>query len=160
MGVRSYFSEACRKVRTDTMTIYLGADHRGYELKEKIKEYLLNSKRSVVDLGNNKYDQADDYPDFAKLVAEKISTNPEDRGVLFCGSGVGMAVTANKFKGVRAGTVFSAKHVEMARADEDLNVIGISADLISYEDVKNIVDSFLNTSFSTEERHIRRVGKI
>ena len=142
------------------MIVYLGADHRGYELKEKIKEYLLSVGRSVADLGNDKYDQADDYPDFAKKVAEKISVSSEDRGILFCGSGVGMAVTANKFRDVRAGTVFSAKHVEMARADEDLNVIGVSADLINYEDAKDIIDAFLNTTFSAEERHRRRVGKI
>ena len=98
------------------MTIYLGADHRGYELKEKIKQYLLDKNYQVIDLGNNQYDAGDDYPDFAKLVGEKISVNSDiDRGILVCGSGIGMVIAANKFKGVRAGTVNATQHAQMVR---------------------------------------------
>ncbi len=143
------------------MTIYLGADHRGYELKEKIKQYLLDKNYQVIDLGNNQYDAGDDYPDFAKLVGEKISVNSDiDRGILVCGSGIGMVIAANKFKGVRAGTVNATQHAQMARNDEDVNVIGISADFVNLDAARDIVDAFLTTPFSLEERHRRRVDKI
>ncbi len=143
------------------MIIYLGADHRGYELKEKIKQYLLDKNYQVVDLGNSQYDAGDDYPDFAKLVGEKVSVNPDtDRGILICGSGIGMVVAVNKFRGVRAGTVITAKHAQMGRNDEDINVIGISADFVNLNVAQDIADVFLTTPFSLEERHRRRVDKI
>ena len=142
------------------MIVYLGADHRGFNLKEKVKQYLVEKNLQVEDLGSFHYEANDDYPDFAKLVGDRVNKNSEDRGILFCGSGVGVVVVANKFKNVRAATVFSPKQTYMARNDEDINVIGLSADLLEWDVIKEIVDVFLSTAFSSEERHHRRVDKI
>ena len=140
--------------------IYLGADHRGFELKEKIKNYLLELGYPKQDLGAFAYDKADDYPDFAKGVAEKVAQDPQSRGILICGSGVGVAITANKVKGVRAGTAINAKQIKDSVSDEDTNVVAISADYISEKDAMEIAKSFLETKFSGEERHVRRINKI
>jgi len=142
------------------MTIYLGADHRGFNLKEYLKRYLAAKGYQAVDLGNAVYDKDDDYPNFAKLVAEKISANPTDRGILICGSGAGMAIVANKFPGVRAALAVNAKQAFMERNDEDVNVLSLTAEFTTPEQAEQIVEVFLKTPFSTEERHRRRVGKI
>lgn len=143
------------------MKIYLGADHRGFELKEKLCDFLKNEGYAVFDLGNTQYEKTDDYPDFAKLVAEEVASNPaEDRGVLICGSGVGVCVTANKFKGIIAATLINSKHAAMARNDEDANIACLPADFVDWEMAKEIVKTFLQIKFSTEERHRRRVEKI
>ena len=144
--------------------IYLGADHRGYELKEKIKSLLSSWGYEFEDMGAYEYNKDDDYPDFATAVAMAVtlslSKGEPSRGVLICGSGIGVAIAANKIKGIRAGT---AMKVEQARAsvnDEDLNVLAISADYTSEQDAEGIVKTFLETKFSGEERHLRRINKI
>ena len=142
------------------MKIFLAADHRGFELKEKLKNYLLEFGYPMQDLGAFAYDKADDYPDFAKGVAEKVAQDPQSRGILICGSGVGVAITANKVKGVRAGTAINAKQIKDSVSDEDTNVVAISADYISEKDAMEIAKSFLETKFSGEERHVRRINKI
>jgi len=114
----------------------------------------------MQDLGAFAYDKADDYPDFAKGVAEKVAQDPQSRGILICGSGVGVAITANKVKGVRAGTAINAKQIKDSVSDEDTNVVAISADYISEKDAMEIAKSFLETKFSGEERHVRRINKI
>ena len=141
------------------MKVYLGADHRGFQLKEYVQKYL-SGKYEVFDLGDIKYDADDDYPDFAKKVAEKISKNPDDRGILVCGSGAGVAIVANKFRRVRAATVHDVKQAFMARNDEDINVLALPANFIDAGVAQKIVDVFLTTPFSTEVRHRRRVKKI
>jgi ribose 5-phosphate isomerase B len=138
--------------------IYLGADHRGFELKEKLKIFLADSGYDYKDLGASIYNREDDYPDFAKLVAEKIKG--EDKGILICGSGIGIDIAANRFKGVRAGLAIDAKQIAMARNDDDINILVLASDFLSDSEAKEIVKTFLNTKFSGEERHIRRVKKI
>ncbi|MCX6731504.1 MAG: RpiB/LacA/LacB family sugar-phosphate isomerase, partial [Candidatus Parcubacteria bacterium] len=101
-----------------------------------------------------------DYPDFAKAVAERVAENPENRGILICGSGVGIAVSANKIRGVRAGTILKPEQVRAAVNDEDLNILSLSADFLSENEAKEIVRTFLGTKFSNEERHNRRILKI
>jgi len=140
--------------------IYLGADHRGYELKEKLKQWLGELGYEHEDCGAFEYDKNDDYPDFAVAVAKKVTANPDSKGILICGSGIGVAITANKIKGVRAGTATSVEQVKASVNDEDLNVLAISADYINEEQVREITKTFLDTKFSEEERHIRRVNKI
>ena len=143
------------------MKIFLGADHRGFELKEKIKKWLSEWKFEYEDMGAFEYNKDDDYPDFAQKVAENVASNPEqNRGVLVCGSGVGVAIAANKIKGIRAGTAINAKQIKDSVSDEDTNVLAISADYVSEKDAMEIVKSFLNTKFSGEERHVRRINKI
>ena len=139
--------------------IYLGTDHRGFALKEKIKQWLSEWGYQYEDMGAFEYNQDDDYPDFAKAVAEKVAAESDTRGILVCGSGVGVIIVANKIKGIRAGTAISAPQMKDSVSDENTNVLGISADYLS-EQAQEIVKAFLETNFSGEERHIRRINKI
>lgn len=140
--------------------IYLGADHRGYELKEKLKDYLSELGYEYEDCGAFEYDLADDYPDFAIAVASKVARTEDGKGILICGSGIGVVIAANKIKGILAGTATSAAQITSAEGDEGLNVLALSADFVSEEENKKIVKTFLESKFSGLERHIRRVNKI
>jgi len=143
------------------MVIYLGADHRGFNLKERIKKILHEQGYEVFDFGNTSYDEEDDYPDFASAVAKKISAEPErDRGIVVCGSGAGMEIVANKFKGVRAATAISADQIYKARHDDDINVLSLAADFTEEEDAGKMVKVFLETPFGGVARHKRRLAKI
>lgn len=142
------------------MKIYLGTDHRGFSLKKVIKEYLSFSNHEVVDCGAAAYDAEDDYPDFARVVAHKVAGDAGSRGILMCGSGVGVAIVANKIKGIRAATLHDARQALMARADEDINICALSADFIDAARAKEIIDAFLTTLFSHAPRHARRIAKI
>ena len=144
--------------------IYLGADHRGYELKKKAKQWLEDWGYAYEDCGAFEYNKDDDYPDCAKAVAEEVVGTAGDtennRGILFCGSGIGVCIAANKIKGVRAGTATSSKQIKAAVSDEDLNIVAISSDYTDEKTAKNVIKTFLETKFSGEERHIRRINKI
>jgi len=141
--------------------IYLGADHRGYNLKEEIKNFLAKNGQSFEDMGNFKHDPNDDYTDFAKLVAEKVSQNPQtDKGILVCGSGVGVDITANKFKGVRSALADDVATARQSREHDDTNVLSLPADEINFELAKKIIDTWLSTSFSNGEKYKRRIDKI
>lgn len=143
------------------MQIYLGADHRGFELKEKLKEWLKDHGYHVEDLGAHKIEPEDDYPDYAIAVAKKVAESPEEnRGVLLCGSGAGMAIAANKIRGIRAAVAWNEQSAGHARTDDDVNIIAIAADWTPPEQAREIVKTFLETPFSAEERHVRRLGKI
>lgn len=142
------------------MKIYLGADHRGFELKEKIKEFLRAEKHEVVDCGAEVYDEHDDYPDVARKVAEQVVQDAGSRGILLCGSGVGVAVAANKAHGIRAGTVMNADQARAVRSDEDLNVLCLAADFLDISAAEGIARAFLETPFLGEERHARRIAKL
>lgn len=141
--------------------LYLGADHRGFELKEKIKKFLEELAHDYEDLGAFEYNKDDDYVDFAVKVAEKVAQDPaENKGVLFCRSGAGMDFTANKFKGVRAFIGFNAEQARLARNDDDVNVLVLASDFVSEKEAKDIVEMFLDTPFQGQERFIRRINKI
>lgn len=140
--------------------IYLASDHRGYEMKEKIKAWLAEQGRAFEDCGPDHFDQDDDYPDFAERVGRKVAESPEHRGIVLCGSGIGIAVAANKIAGVRAGTAISAKQITAAVNDENLNVLALAADYTPEEEIKRVVEAFLDAKFSGEERHMRRINKI
>jgi len=143
------------------MVIYFGADHRGYKLKELLKGFLVEKGYEIVDLGNEKFDPADDYPDFATRVAEKINHDPENsRGVVICGSGVGVDVVANKYKRVRSALAISSDQIYDARQDDDVNILALAAGFISEDEAKKIIQVFLDVSFNGEERHRRRLEKI
>ena len=143
------------------MLIYIGADHRGFQHKEIIKKYLSDLGYEVADLGNEKYDEADDYPDFAAKVAEKVSMNPDaSRGILICGSGAGVDIVANKFPHVRSSLVSNTEEAIDVRADDDANVLSLAADYVSAEDAKKIISLWLSTKFSGEERYKRRLKEI
>lgn len=141
--------------------IYLAADHRGFQLKEEFKKYLTQQGHEVEDLGAFAYDQADDYPDFAVAVAEKVAENPQaNRGILICGSGHGMDMAANKFAGVRAALCFNPQVAVQSREHEDANVLVLASDHLDETEAKDIVLIWLGKQFDGAERNIRRLGKI
>lgn len=146
--------------------IYLGADHRGFELKEKIKQFLAQEKIPFEDLGNAVLDPKDDYPQFAEMVARKVSEDPEtNRGILLCGSGVGVDIVANKFKGVRSALVWDDQEaltalVKQSREHDNANVLSLPADHLNAEQARKIVKIWLATPFSGGERHTRRLEEI
>jgi len=129
-------------------------------LKEKLKQKLIEWRYDYEDIGPFEYNKDDDYPDFAKLVAEKVSASDGSRGILICGSGVGVSAAANKVKGIIAGTMFDPEQVRASVADESTNVIGLSNDYLSEEKNIEIAKAFLESKFSGGERHVRRVKKI
>jgi len=140
--------------------IYLGSDHRGFALKVKLKEKLTEWGYDHEDVGPFEYNKDDDYPDFAKAVSEKVTADSVSRGILVCGSGVGVCITANKIKGVRAGTMASPEQTKASVSDEDTNVLCLSADYSGEDKNIEIAKAFLDSKFSGEERHVRRVNKI
>jgi len=143
------------------MVIYFGSDHRGFRLKEVLVGYVKNQGFEVFDLGNARYDEEDDYPDFAAAVARKISVDPDrSRGVLICGSGVGVDISANKFRNVRSAVAISPDQIYAVRHEDDVNILCLASDYVSEEDAKKIVEVFLATKFGSEERYGRRINKI
>ena len=139
--------------------IYIGADHRGFRLKEELKKWMESQQYEFRDMGPTEYVKDDDFPDISIKLAEKVATE-NAKGILICGSGAGASIAANKVKGIRAGLCTSEKQARAARNDDDINVLAISVDSVSMEDNTKIVSVFLGTMFSSEERHIRRINKI
>lgn len=143
------------------MIIYIGADHRGFNLKERIKPFLHDLGYECFDVGNAKYDEKDDYPDFAVAVAKKVSAEPDrDRGILICGSGVGVDVVANKHKDVRSALAISTDQIFDARHDDNVNILSLAADFVAEEDALKIVRIFLETPFAGDGRFKKRLEKI
>ncbi|MBI2035670.1 MAG: RpiB/LacA/LacB family sugar-phosphate isomerase [Candidatus Liptonbacteria bacterium] len=141
--------------------LYIGADHRGFALKEELKKHLVKTGYEFQDLGAFQFDKEDDYVDFAQAVAEKVSADPENNnGILICGSGHGMDMVANKYKGVRAALGFNEKVAVQSREHENSNVLVIASDWVDQEMASVIAVSWLKTKFSGEERHLRRLQKI
>jgi ribose 5-phosphate isomerase B len=143
------------------MEVVLGADHRGFSLKEKIKEALRAEGYDVRDIGAETLDSSDDYPRYALRVAKEVAKAPQlRRGVVLCGSGVGVDIVANKVKGIRSALAFRREQARAARKDDDTNVIALPADYLSEDEAIAIVKDWLETPFSGEERHRRRIAEI
>ncbi len=146
--------------------IFIASDHRGYNLKEKVKLWLTEWGQEYEDMGNNRLDPEDDYPDFAALVAKSVKEQESERveekvlGVVICGSGVGIDIAANRFTGIRCGLGFSAEQIKKAREDDDINCLALAADFLDEETAKNIIKTFLGTEFSSEEKKERRIEKL
>lgn len=140
--------------------IYLGADHRGYELKEKIASYLLENKILFEDMGAETLDTKDDYTIYAERVASMVAENNNTLGILFCGSGVGVDIVANKFDGIRASIGKNKDQVKAGRIDDNMNILVIAADFTSIIDAKNMVDAFLQTPYEKNAKHERRLEDI
>lgn len=137
--------------------IYIGADHRGFELKEGLKKHLVDEGFEVTDLGNDQMDPRDDYVIFAHKVADATKNDSKNRGIILCGSGAGVDMVANKVPGIRCALVFDEPRAIQARQHEDANVISLPADILDEEEAFKIAKAFLTTEFSGEERHIRRL---
>jgi ribose 5-phosphate isomerase B len=140
------------------MKIAIGADHAGYELKEKIKQRLAQQGVEIVDEGTISNDSVD-YPDFARSVGEDVAGKRVEFGLLVCGSGIGMAIAANKVPGVRAANVSSVEEAQLSREHNDANVLAIGARFLDDDKAWSIVDKWLHTAFAGG-RHQRRVDKI
>lgn len=141
--------------------LYLGADHGGFPLKEKIKEYLSAKKISFVDLGPYQRVPTDDYPDYASKVAKRVAQKPgADIGVLLCRSGQGMCVAANKVKGARAVSAWNEKLAFSTRNDDFANILCLAGDYLKPRQAEKVLFKFINTPFSREVRHKRRIEKI
>lgn len=140
------------------MKIYIGADHRGYELKEKLEQLLEQQGHEAVDEGNGYPDPNDDFPVFAAKVvhAMQASNDQNARGILLCGSGQGMCMAANRFKGVRACLGYDKASVRSSRNDDDSNVLCLPADVLSSSDAAEIVRTWLETPFAAAPRFVRR----
>lgn len=142
------------------MQIYLGSDHRGFELKNRLRGWLEQAGHSVHDMGPSVYQPTDDYPDYAFLVAERVKNEASATGIVMCGSGVGMAVAANKVAGVRAGLIHDPDMAIVAREHDDINVLALGSDFIDFQQAKQVVEKWLKASYSGEVRHSRRIKKI
>jgi ribose 5-phosphate isomerase B len=142
------------------MKIYIGADHRGYELKEKIARWLFEMEHAYQDLGALSYDPDDDYPKYAEDVASLVAKNPGSRGILLCGSGVGVDVVANKFDGIRSSIGKNVLQIEAGRRDDDMNILVIAADYTSEKEAKAMLIAFLETRYTAKPRFERRLEEI
>lgn len=141
------------------MKVIIGSDHAGFKLKEKIKKYLKMKKIEYIDLGTDSLESVD-YPDYALKVAKQVARNQDRRGILVCGTGTGMTIAANKVKGIRAVAAYDVYSARMSRIDNDTNILGLRGRYFPYEKVKKIINVWLNTPFSGEQRHKRRLKKI
>lgn len=142
------------------MKIYIASDHGGFEYKEELKTFLKNKGYEVGDMGANKLDPGDDYPDFTIPCAEKVSDDEGSFGIIIGRSGNGEQIAANKVKGIRAALCLDEKMAQKAREDNDANIVTLGADYLNLEFAKKIVETFLATAFSNAERHKRRIEKI
>ena len=142
------------------MKIYIGADHRGFILKEKIARWLFELKYEFTDLGANSIDLSDDYTKYAEQVALMVRDNEGSRGVLLCGSGVGVDVVANKFDGIRSGIGKSVLQIKAGRSDDDMNILVIAADFTIEKEAKGMLIAFLETKFSGKARYEARLDEI
>ena len=139
--------------------IYLGSDHAGFKLKQKVEAWLHRKNIPYEDLGNRAYDPSDDYPDFAEIVAKR-SVDEKSFGLLICGSAQGMCIAANKIKGARAIVPYTKKETLLARTHNDANILCLSGWNTSGMKAISLIKMFLKTPFSGEERHKRRLNKI
>lgn len=139
--------------------IYLAADHRGHALKERVEAYLREKEVVTVDL-TPRLKEGDDYTDIAQVLADAMRESPEARGVLACGSGAGIAIAANRFRGIRATLGLDPAQVKASRSDDDVNVLVLAADFESDDDVHAQLDAFMSAPFEDNERHVRRVREL
>lgn len=158
--------------------IYLAADHAGFELKEKVKEFLVKEGYQVEDCGAYQYDKDDDYPDFISKAAQSVSEDPSSRGIVFGSSGQGEAMVANKFPNIRAAVFYTPcvpahtvditgrvsgdpfEMIRLTREHNDANVLSLGAKILKEEDALKAVKLWLEAPFTNEERHARRIEKI
>jgi ribose 5-phosphate isomerase B len=140
--------------------LVLGADHGGYALKEYLKRVLLKNGHEVLDVGPERLHRDDDYPLIAAEVAKRVRRTTGGRGMLLCGSGVGMSVVANKFAGIRAVNAWDVKVVTRARREEDANVLVLPAHFVTRGNAEKIVHAWLATPFQRIARYRRRLGEI
>lgn len=144
------------------MKIYLGADHQGFYLKEKVYDYLNKRNFAVEDVGNSALDPSDDFPQFAQAAAGRVLQDPNiSRAILICGGGQGMAMAANRFKGIRASVIWDSHEAKMTRHDNDSNVLCLPSRILDKDDDwKDIIDTWLATPYAGAARFKRRNAEL
>jgi len=140
------------------MKISIGADHAGFSVKEKIREYLESKGYTTLDKGTYS-EESVDYPEFGHAVGNSVQSGESTKGIVVCGSGIGISMAANKVEGIRAALCTTPEHAQMSRLHNDANVLAIGARMTDYDVITDIVDTWLNTEFEGG-RHSRRVNKI
>src|SRR3990167_11364881 len=141
------------------MKIYIGSDHGGFALKEELREHLKTEGHEILDLGTFDTKKKVDYPDLARKVDKKVRENAGSKGVLVCGTGIGVAIAANKLKGIRAANVHDATEARLSRQHNDANIVTVGQRTLGSETAKEVVDTFLKTAFEGG-RHVSRIEKI
>jgi len=149
--------ERYRKAKS--IRVIIASDHAGFKLKEEIKKFLTRKKRKVLDLGT-KNNSSVDYPDYAHLLSKKMKKSKNLYGILVCGTGIGMSMAANKHKNIRAALCHNSKSSKLSREHNNANVLTLGARLIKKNIALKCVNTFLNTEFSGNNRHLRRIKKI
>ena len=145
-------------MRTLFKKVCIASDHAGFKLKNNIKDFLIEKNISIIDLGPLN-DESVDYPDYAKKISNRVKSKKSDIGILVCGSGTGMAISANKIKGIRAAVCYNLKSTRLSRQHNDANIISIGSRLTKMSTALQLVSIFLGTKFEGG-RHLRRVRKI
>ena len=142
------------------MRIAVAADHAGVEIKDEVVRFLRGLGHDVLDLGGDGSDHSDDYPDYAVLVGDSLRSDAAERGVLVCGSGVGVSIAANKIPGVRAAICHDHYSAHQGVEHDNMNVLVLGGRIIGGQTAKELVQAFVDARFSGEERHMRRLGKV
>ena len=144
------------------MKIYLGADHQGFAMKEKVFAYLAKQGYDVEDVGDKELDPTDDFPEFAQMAALKVLGEDDARAILICGGGQGMCMAANRFRGIRASVIWDAYEAKMTRNDNDSNVLCLPSRVLADDDHlwKDIIDTWVKTPFADAPRYKRRNAQI
>lgn len=144
------------------MKVYIGSDHQGYQLKQALFAWLSKDGVEVEDVGDSTPDPQDDYPQFAQMAALKLLGDSDSRAILICGGGQGMAMAANRFKGIRAAVCWDADEAKMSRLDNDSNVLALPARILDGDinNVKDVITTWLDTKFSGAARHTRRIQEL
>jgi ribose 5-phosphate isomerase B len=142
------------------MRIHIGSDHAGLELKNELLAHLVNSGHDVTDHGPYEYDALDDYPDFCIPAAQAVAKDATSLGIVIGGSGNGEQISANKVKGIRAVLAWSIETAKLGKEHNNANVVSIGGRMHTIDQCKEIIDAFIATPFSNDERHIRRINKM
>jgi ribose 5-phosphate isomerase B len=142
------------------MKIAIGGDHAGFELKESLKKLLKEKGYECHDLGAETFDSQDDYPVYGRKVAEAVASGEYDRGIVVCGTGIGISIAANKVPGVRAAVCYTTDAAKISRMHNNANVLALGGRIVAKELALEIATTWLETCFSKEERHARRIRQI
>lgn len=142
------------------MKIYLGTDHRGFNLKNELAGWLKSQGHEVIDLGALVFDPKDSYVDFTRAVARKIQAEPASRGVVICGSGVGVAIAANRFSGIRCALGFAPEQIKHARENDDINILALPSEYLDFAKSQSIVTAFLEGQFKNEAKYQERIARL
>jgi len=142
------------------MPVFIAADHRGFELKNKLVEYLQEKNIRIEDFGNYQLDPLDDNPDFAQKVAQAVQQNPQENlGLVICGSGIGVSIAVNRFKNIRCGIALNLHQVQHGRENDHTNILAIASDYTDFETAKKYIDMFLSSHPKEDEKYLRRARK-